>query len=163
MSKLGHVFRKHCGLEQGIKLNPDFEPGNICRDERCDRNDVHEAHVIETKQKKERAPSGGRELWKRSAPKALDHSIMKATSRYKATHFGEILREVRADYGECEERTVYRRMKRLVERGNLIKVDLGLAFAAYLRPKSKLLSDIGWLAEHMADRLETKYYEKQFA
>lgn len=126
-----------------------------CRDEQCEIVELHEEHDVVVQRKVERAPSEGRALWKRSAPKALDRSIMKQTSKYWATHFGEMLRGVRDDYGECEERTVYRRVKRLVERGNLIKLEVGLAMAIYVRPKSRLLRDVGMLREQMYDRLET--------
>lgn len=133
------------------------DAGCICRDENCERLDVHAAHDV-PKVKKERPPSPGRELWKRSAPKALDHAIAKATSKHDVTHFGAILNEVRNDYGDCEERTVYRRLKRFVERGHMVKLDLGLSMAGYIRPKSKLLGNPDYLRERLLDKLDVRDY-----
>lgn len=136
------------------------QAGNcICRDEFCEVVEVHPAHPVK-KPRKERAPAPGRELWKRSSPKALDHAIAKATSKYRPTHFSEILREVENDYGRAEtphalERAVYRHLKKLVERGQILKLDLGLSFAAYIRPKSRLLNDLGLMREQMADQIRT--------
>jgi len=133
----------------------ELDPHCVCRDEHCDRVDIHPTHKVQKRSKKERPPAAGRELWKRSAPKALDRSIMKTTSKSFATHFGAMLQGVREDYGDVEERTMYRRVKRLVARGNLIKLDLGLSFAAYIRPKSRLIGDLGCIREQMYDQLET--------
>jgi len=131
-----------------------------CRSEDCEIVELHEAHEITTKRKPERAASEGRPLWRRSSSKALDRSIANATSRHWPTHFGAILREVENDYGTAEspqalERAVYRHLRKLVERGQIIKLDIGLSMAAYIRPKSKLLKDLGMIREQMYDRLET--------
>jgi hypothetical protein len=137
----------------------EVDPRCICREEHCDRVGVHLAHGVVPPPKKERPPTPGRALWKRPSSKALDNAIAKATSKYWATHFGAILREVRNDYGTAEsehslERAVYRHLKKLVARGHIVKLDLGLSFAAYLRPGSKLLNDIDYLREQMVDQLE---------
>lgn len=132
---------------------PHITPDSVCRDENCDRADIHPVHEIKQKAK-ERTPTPGRDLWKRSSPKGLMRAIAKATSKYRGTTIGAILREVENDYGSACERQVYRYVKTLVERGQLIKLDLGLAMKVYIRPKSALLKDLDYLTETMIDQLE---------
>jgi hypothetical protein len=124
-----------------------------CRDERCDRNDLHFAHEISTDllDDDDGLPSKStRPAWQRPASKALDHSIAKATSKTYPKHLDAILRDVQDDYGSCEYRTVQRHLARLVERGHIIRVDLGRRLYAYLRPGSSLVRDV----ELMRDQIE---------
>jgi len=70
-------------------------------------------------------------------------------SKSRPVHFAEIVSAVRDDYGSCTERTVYRHIRKLVARGQAVKLDLGLSFAAYIRPKSRLLRDLESLRDYM--------------
>lgn len=60
-----------------------------------------------------------------------------------------IQRDVRDDYGTVTDRTVYRHVRKLVQEAKLIKLDLGLAFAAYIRPRARLLADPEALRDYM--------------
>lgn len=139
----------------------------ICRDERCDRIDLHRKHLIVARVAKPHhrpkpiaKPTAKplaakpekldvKPLWRRPSPKALTGAVARATSKSWPTHLAAIARNVADDYGPCCKRTVYRHVKKLVERGHLIKLDLGMDCCAYIRPKSKLLDDLASLREHM--------------
>jgi hypothetical protein len=59
------------------------------------------------------------------------------------------LREVEEDYGECIDRTVARRLARLVKRGHILRIDLGRHLYAYLRPGSSLVNDVDLIREQL--------------
>lgn len=132
-----------------------------CRDEFCDRADLHLAHSIEfsdivKQQAKNIAPKSKSEKppWKRSAPKALDHSIAKAVSKTYPKHLDAILRDVESDYGSGPtEAALYRAVQRhlavLVERGHILKIHLGRKLYAYLRPGSPLVNDVDMMREQI--------------
>lgn len=141
----------------------------ICRDEACDRLEIHLAHdvgkpVVQNttggKVPRERGDddderSGSARLaWQRSAPKALTRAIARATSRTYPKHYDAILHEVQKDYGACNSRTVQRHLRRLVERGHVLQVDLGKRLFAYLRPGSKMAGDIDLLREQISDLMD---------
>jgi len=123
----------------------------LCRDEACDRIELHLAHEVTTVEPKPAYSRGQLPAWKRPAPKALDHAIAKATSKTYPRHFGAILQLVEADYGACIERTVHRRLKRLVQRGHILRIDLGRSLYAYLRPGSPMVNDIALMREQCFD------------
>jgi predicted transcriptional regulator len=122
---------------------------SYCRDESCHRIDLHPAHAVTAIRVTEAPSTSPREPWKRSAPRALDHSIAKATSKTYPRHFKAILREVEEDYGECIDRTVARRLARLVKRGHILRIDLGRHLYAYLRPGSSLVNDVDLIREQL--------------
>jgi hypothetical protein len=130
-------------------LNSEIS-GRLCRDENCDRLELHLKHKI-SKIAKERDPSKSRrEPWRRSSPAALDHSIEQAISGAYPKAYEAVLRDVEYDYGSCCSRTVQRHLRRLVERGNILKIDLGRRLYAYVRPDSKLATyDVSFIREQV--------------
>jgi len=123
----------------------------LCRDEACDRIELHLTHKVACKPFREPWSRNQTPKWQRPAPKALDHAIAKATSKTYPRHFGAILQLVEADYGACIERTVHRRLKRLVQRGHILRIDLGRSLYAYLRPGSPMVNDIALMREQCFD------------
>ena len=135
----------------------DFDSDEICRDDNCDRLDVHPKHEINvrTNPRVHHRPSiAVTPLWERDDPKAMMGAVARACSKAYPMHPAAIVREVRDDYGRCSERTVYRYLAKLVHRGQLVKLDVGLAFSAYLRPKSRLLGDLDSVREYMLGIVE---------
>ncbi len=131
-----------------------------CRNDQCARADLHLAHDedFEDEARKRTPRSKSQRLpWKRPAPKALDHCIAKAVSKTYPKHLNAILREVEDDYGTAGEtgsalyRAVQRHLAVLVERGHILKIDLGRHLYAYLRPGSSLVNDV----ELMRDQIES--------
>lgn len=92
--------------------------------------------------------------WQRDDPKALTGAVARAT-KYP-THFAWILRDVLDDYGPVSERSVYRYIAKLVERGQLIKLELGLSFAVYVRPRSRWLKDLDTCREYVMGDADTQ-------
>lgn len=130
----------------------ELDPSEICRDERCSRAGIHRKHLIKTVHEPRahhRPDPNARPLWKRPDPNGLINSIARATSKAYPMWFSAIAREVRDDYGNVDERTIYRYLKVLVDRGHILKLDLGLQLAAYIRPGSRLLKDLDSLREYM--------------
>jgi hypothetical protein len=128
----------------------DCDLSFVCRDENCDRVDLHPSHSVVTHRVKRKKPSVSRRLpWRQPAPRALDHSIAKATSKTYPRHFQAILHEVKEDYGDCNSRTVIRRLGRLVKRGHILRLDLGRSLYAYVRPGSNLANDIELVREQI--------------
>jgi hypothetical protein len=83
----------------------------------------------------------------------LDHAIAKATSQIYPRHLDAIVRHVHADYGPCTSRAIQRRLVRLVERGHILRIDLGKQLYAYLRPGSKLVNEIDLMREQILAHL----------
>lgn len=143
----------------------------LCRDENCERFEVHYEHecgVEDVLEQDDGEPvtltywaawGSAREVvarraeapWRKPAPKALDHSIAKSISRTYPKPFHVILRDVEEDYGEVNPRTAQRRLKRLVERGHLLRIDLGRRLYAYLRPGSTMVHDADLMREQLDD------------
>jgi len=126
----------------------------FCRNESCDRLDLHLKHKVARKPP-EPVSHGRNPEWLRPAPKALDHSIAKAVSKTYPRHFNAILQVVESDYGSCNYQTVRRHLRRLIERGHVLRIDLGQQLYAYLRPGSPLVNDIALMREQLADVLYT--------
>lgn len=132
-------------------MSDDFDPKHLCRDDDCDIEEVHLAHkrlrrrpiAVHHRPNKNRRP-----LWQQDDPAALADSVLKSVGE-QPTMMQWIARDVRDDYGTVTDRTIYRHVRRLVQEAQLIKLDLGLAFAAYIRPKSRLLSDPQALRDYM--------------
>lgn len=141
-----------------------------CRDEMCPRMDLHRAHAMDEGEDfrrervktevRGRASRSSRLPWKRPCPKALDHSIVKAVSETYPKHISAIVADVRDDYGTIGSsesslhRHVQRHLARLVEHGHILRVDLGQRLFAYLRPGSKLASDVDLIREQILLRIE---------
>lgn len=125
----------------------NFDPSRLCRDEACERIELHLAHEVIGNEKREPKSSSPLPAWVRPSPRALDHSIARATSKTYPRHFAAILQVVENDYGACNSRTVLRRLLRLVDRGHILRIDLGSQLYAYLRPGSPLVNDIDLMRE----------------
>ncbi|MGH7178687.1 MAG: hypothetical protein ACREJC_15020, partial [Tepidisphaeraceae bacterium] len=106
----------------------------LCRDENCTRVGVHAAHVVIEVVDQSEQYNADEIPWRKPAPKALDHSIARATSKTYPKPFHVILRDVEEDYGACNSRTVQRRLTRLVLRGHILRISLGRRLYAYMRP-----------------------------
>jgi hypothetical protein len=127
----------------------------ICRHENCDIEEVHaKHHVMRALPEPKPARPGKKPPWRQDDPEALTESVYKATSDAYPMLSSWIARDVRDDYGTCTDRTVYRHLRRLVAEARLVKVDLGLAFSAYIRPKSRLLADPQALRDYMLAQME---------
>jgi len=134
-----------------------------CRDERCERIDLHFSHEIigDGLPPDDGSPSKSKRLpWQRPAPKALDHAIAKAVSKTYPKHLDAILRDVEDDYGSgptqsALSRAVQRHLARLVERGHILKIDLGRRLYAYLRPGSSLVGDVDLMRDQIEGRIES--------
>lgn len=152
--------------------NPD--PELICRDDACARTDVHPRHDVpqpivappklkKRKPKIHHRPDGSvvalypdpASLGARPAPRALTNAIARATSKSDPRQFGEIVDRVHNDYGSAPRRSIYRYLALLVERSHVIKLDLGFAFAVYIRPGSKLLGDVEQLRDLILGKSDT--------
>jgi len=133
----------------------NWDPSCLCRDEACDRIELHLAHKVTREPEPEPRSTSPLPKWKRQAPKALDHSIAKATSKTYPRHFDAIMKIVESDYGTCIDRTVHRRLKRLVQRGHILRIDLGRHLYAYLRPGSTLVNDVDLIREQCFDAFES--------
>ena len=122
----------------------------LCRDEHCNRLELHAAHeVVERKFRRRFVSKSSTNPWMRPAPKALDHSIAKAVSQTYPRAAETIFREVEHDYGSCCTRTILRRLKILVARGHILKIDLGERLYAYVRPGSSLVNDLDLMREQI--------------
>lgn len=133
----------------------DIDSESICRDDDCIIVEMHHRHrVVATPQPHSRADLTVTPPWKRDDPDALAEAVVRACSEAYPKHFSAIARDVRDDYGACTDRTVYRYLRKVIDRGLLIKLDLGLAFAAYIRPKSRLLNDLDSLRDYMLGVVE---------
>lgn len=123
------------------------EPVRLCRDENCDRLDLHLVHRVRVSKRKVEEPA---------TEDALYDSIAKATSRVHPKPLSVIMRDIEYDYGSCCERTVQRRLKRMVSLGRVLQVDLGRRLFAYLHPESKLANDIELVREQVEMLVSTQ-------
>lgn len=133
---------------------------HVCRDEFCDRLDLHQAHAsLEIAFEPPDTSTSVHAPWRRPAPKALDHSIAKAVSKTYPKPFGVLLRDVQYDYGACNLRTVHRRLRRLVDRGYVLRIALGRRLYAYVRPGSNMVNDIDLMREQIIDLMREQQIE----
>lgn len=119
-----------------------FEAAKICRDDDCDRKGIHPVHEVVRKPQVHRRP-GKLAPWKQPDADGLLSSVMKATSVHKPRWFQEISTDVRDDFGSVTDRSIWRAIAKLVERGHLLKLELGLTFFAYIRPMPKKGRPVG--------------------
>lgn len=143
----------------------DFDLGSICRDEDCEFAGLHRKHRVPAQKNRgrQRQSTSPKPPWLRDDPDGLDEAISKAVSAAYPTHFSAIVRAVRDDYGSVHERTIYRRVAKAVSEGRILKLDLNLTFATYIKPESKLVEDPDDLREYMLNLLELKPATKQLS
>lgn len=134
-------------------MSDDFDPRDICREEDCKIKCVHRKHSMRIRRLRKpievhHRPKGKKPLWQQDAPAILTEIVLEAVGD-RPMIMQWIQRDVRDDYGTVTDRTVYRHVRKLVQEARLIKLDLGLAFAAYIRPRARMLSDTEALRDYM--------------
>lgn len=149
----------------------DEELQNLCRDERCTIKAVHLNHeIIETRmQREQRYEQLG---WRRDPLEriiriqerktswraahcghALQSAIIHATSRRRVKIFAEVYQNVLDDYGTVTDRSVYRHIDQLLDRGRIVRVSFDGNLSGYLRPRSPLLNDPYTMRQQIDDAL----------
>jgi hypothetical protein len=131
-----------------------LDPSEICRDDACPRVGIHRKHLtaLHAPPEPHHRPTR-RPAWEQDDPEGLAASVLRAT-KMRPVVISEIVRDVRDDYGTVHERTIYRHVRRFVELGVLIKLDLGFTFAAYIRPGARLLADPSSMREMIEGELD---------
>ena len=118
----------------------------LCRDDRCDREDVHPAHeVFEGCQDEAKRASG------RQPDEALLEILATKVTRAVPKSSAMLYNDTINDYGSVNKRTFYRYLEQLIERGLILRVDLGQRLYAYLHPSSTLADDTDLLLEQIRD------------
>lgn len=131
--------------------NPD--PHSICRDERCEIEGAHPKHLIrKVKARVHHRPSG--ELFEKPKPSALlEECVERAIGHIPVTVL-EVQRDVKDDFGETCERTIYRHLKNLVAMGRIVKLDVGLSFAGYIKPGARMARDRAVVREYLLEHID---------
>jgi hypothetical protein len=128
----------------------EFFSAEICRDEDCDVVGVHPAHPVVARKivaKGDFAVGPG--VWRKHSVPAITNAVARAVSPVKPRNIVAITNIVHNDYGDCNVRTIYRHLGKLVERGHVLRVDLGERLYAYLRPNTRYAHDIAYLREQL--------------
>lgn len=135
---------------QGVGL----EGWAICRDEACDRVDLHAPHRVRRQAQPDAAPVSHVDA---AAPgggyvmDGLDESILRAAQVYEVRSYTQIFAAVRDDYGSCGERRVYRRIAKLIQHRHLARIGSRHDnLTAYVRAGSPLLKGPFVLHEQIA-------------
>lgn len=133
-----------------------FDCYEICRDDRCGEVSIHLAHDVRRVDRCEARWLAQHTVkdhkttpWGRPSHRALVNAVARATSATYPRHCEAIYRAVRDDYGTCTMRSVQRTLKVLVERGHVLRVDLGSRLYAYLRPGSRIADDVALIREQV--------------
>lgn len=135
-----------------------FELSMICRDECCDRDDIHYAHE-DIVAKREPKPRSSRKPWLLPAPEALDEAIVRAVSDVCPKPFVRLANDVVNDFGslgensKSGERRLHRRIKSLVDQGRILRIEIGNTLFAYLKPTSRIANDLDFLREAIAETI----------
>lgn len=95
-----------------------------------------------------------RQPWEADDQVGLTRAVAQATSKAYPVTFSMIARDVWDDYGACDERTIHRHLAKLVDRGCLLKFNINLPFAVYIRPGTRL--DLETIREYDYQHVETK-------
>ena len=73
-------------------MEMELDPSRLCRDDRCERTEVHVAHAITHAPSAPKTPTKSvKEPWRRRDPRALDHCIAKAVSQTYPRHVAAIV------------------------------------------------------------------------
>ena len=131
----------------------------ICRDERCERLDIHVCGPSACLRGR-----GGRESlyrtrsrkfagqpWRAYNADALRVSVFNAVSFYEPRNFATILSQVENDYGSCCERSVHRHLGSLRQIGTIVRMDFKGRLHAYLRAGSRMLHEPDLVLEQILD------------
>lgn len=139
-----------------------FDSAEICQDDECTQEDLHPAHVkqrrsltsapvLTARLRAKPKPTSG--PWQKRDAEGLRDSILRAIGA-RPMMISWISRDVRDDYGSCNDRTIYRYVRRLVDTGAIVKVDLGLHFCVYVQPGARALKDRESLRDYMLSQVE---------
>lgn len=115
-------------------MSEDLRADQVCRAEGCPFPGIHAKHRKGIVRVVEAHHRPGGTPWKAADPDGLAEAILKAVSERTPKWFQEIAPDVRDDYGNITDRTIWRGLRKLVDAGKLLRLDLGLAFSAYMRP-----------------------------
>ncbi len=115
-----------------------LEALGICRDDACEVDGLHRRGRM-CKRSENHAPRAhhrplAKPVWQQPDPDGVLESIKKAVPEIRPVWFQQVSSDVRNDFGDVGDRTIWRGLKKLVERGELLRLDLGLAFHAYIKP-----------------------------
>jgi hypothetical protein len=146
-------------LRQPSTIATNTPDPDVCRDDRCPREDLHPPHKIRgvraerPKQRRRRSL----QVWEIASPAILHEIVYASVSATLARPFSAVYRLVTADYGTCDERTVHRHLRLLRDEGKVVRVEVepGKHFAIYLRAESKLLHNIDEIREDLHDLIES--------
>lgn len=140
-----------------------------CRDERCQRLDLHAVHgdallaSPRARQRRKRLlgwaddpfePGGGEPR----IQVVLDEVILRAVGT-SPKNFSTLYNDVVNDFGSVHVRRLHRRLALLTQLRKVVCVDLGSSLRGYVRPDSRLLRD----AEGLRERLEDLVYSRAHA
>jgi hypothetical protein len=135
-----------------------LEPDLICRDEACQRLEIHAANSgccirkperdsdFRTKSKIYRGTP-----WRAHCHDALRESVYRSISAVEPRNFATIVSMVENDYGSCCDRTILRHLGFLKSFGKIVRMDFKGRIYAYLRAGSRLVNDPGLVFEQMLD------------
>lgn len=155
-------------------LEPDIRV--VCRDERCDRDDIHPPHVIEETRRQanarqrllgwvhdpfeRRIKPARRNHTEQEPTHVLDSCVLEVCSYSVPKSMGMIQIDLEHVYGSgCIERRLHRSLSRLSNSGQLHRIDLrefhrGGDLNAYLLPGSRIRHDPRQIYETLTDRFE---------
>src|SRR3990172_8887183 len=106
-----------------------FNLDRICRDDACDRLDLHPRCTgcirsrINDSTYRTRSKRYAIEPWRAYAAGALRESVRNAVSFVEPRNFATIVSIVENDYGACCERSVHRHLSLLRSFGKIIRLD----------------------------------------
>jgi hypothetical protein len=126
----------------------------ICRDETCERLDVHttgEACIFPSKEFSKLRRKLERKMntrsrryqdqpWRTYSHEGLRESVLKAVSFVEPRNFSSIVAFVENDYGSCCERSIHRHLGVLRATGQIVRMDFHGKIHAYVRTGSKLVN-----------------------
>jgi hypothetical protein len=137
-----------------------IEPVEVgcCRDENCERLDVHEPGAGRCMKRwgreilyRTRSRRFHDEPWRAHHFGALRESVYNATSTVQPRTFSLILGIVENDYGSCCPRSLHRHLASLRSGGSVIRMDFTGRLHAYLRAGSKLVDEPDLVLEQIID------------
>lgn len=105
-----------------------------------------------------------RDPWTLPAPEALDESILRATSDRVPRILMQLAPIVENDFGRIAPtensalKQLQRRIKKLCEAGQLLRVDLGKRLYAYLSPDARIAGDVDAIREQVMESFERTWY-----
>lgn len=120
----------------------------ICRDDACLIERLHTtklcrfAFVDDRKPKRQRLAffRSKKRPWQLTDREGLIEAVLRAVSDQPTT-ISWIARDVRDDYGQVTDRSIYRYVRRLVAQERLVKVEVGLHLVVYTKPKARVLRE----------------------